>query len=275
MKKFIRLSIAYDGTGYLGWQVQPFGLTIQGVVQEHIQRITGHQVRLTGSGRTDAGVHALQQVAVFSTTSTLPPEAFARALNSTLPPDITVLDASYTSEDFHPQYDAVKKRYSYLISTRGHIRTFGCPQDVHAASIGLRPSPFAHRYAWQVNYPLDMGSMAMALGYLTGRHDFKAFSATGTDVMSTERIIYEISITRTSGIGFMDFRISGDFLKFGIEASGFLRHMVRNLVGTLVDVGRGKLQPGDLAKILEERDRRRAGQCAPPKGLFLEKVFYL
>ncbi len=254
--RYIKLLLQYDGTNYHGWQSQKGGGTIQDIIKEKIQGITGEDVRLTGASRTDAGVHALGQVAVFGTESRLEPDVIVRALNAKLPADIGILDAEETNYDFHPRYDAARKSYFYIIS-----------ED-------RRHSAFMHRYIWYVHSALDIEQMAEAAALVLGEHDFSSFRATGCGAKHPIRTVSSADISRLKEISFMTFPIKGDYIKITIEANAFLRHMVRNIVGTLVEVGKGKMSVKTFAQVLESRDRTTAGPTAPAKGLFLEKITF-
>lgn len=252
----IKLLIEYNGAAYQGWQSQKTGTTLQDVVQKAIESITGEEIRLTGASRTDAGVHALGQVAVFSTGSKLPPETLQRALNAKLPFDVRIRSAEDTVPEFHPRYAAIRKSYFYLIST----------SRVHSA--------FLHPYLWYVTADLDLDQMRTAAAFLRGRHDFSSFRAAGCGAKTTVRTVTSLDISRESGISFMTAMIPGDFIKIRIEADAFLRYMVRNIVGTLVDVGSGKISCKEFSRILASYDRTTAGPTAPPQGLFLEHITY-
>jgi tRNA pseudouridine38-40 synthase len=244
--RHLRMTIEYDGTGYKGWQRQSEGTTIQQVLEETLGRVTGEKVTIHGSSRTDAGVHALNQVAHFRTSSTIPERNLLMGLNSLIPRDIVIRDLTEADESFHARYSARSKTYFYRIFN----------SDIRTA---------LHRnYCWFVFKPLDVAGMAEAAAALEGVHDFSAFCSVQTDVKSRVREIYDTRLEREGG----------SFLRFHIEANGFLRHMVRTIVGTLVDVGKGKLTPADFREILESRDRKRAGVTAPPQGLFLSEVKY-
>jgi len=252
----VRLLIEYDGTSYHGWQIQTEGLTIQGVIEDSVLRITGERSRVTGASRTDAGVHALGQVAVFRTGSRLDPATMKKALNVVLPYNIRVLDTSVAEDSFRPRNDAVTKTYFYLIEHSGES------------------SAFLYRYTWHVPQKLDLPAMLRAAESLVGRHDFASFMGAGSCIKDPVREIFFLRIEELEKIDFMTTGMKGCFLKISIEADGFLRHMVRNIVGTLVETGRGRILPDDVKTILESRDRKRAGRTAPPNALFLEKIRY-
>ncbi len=245
----ILLTIAYDGTAYAGWQVQPGQRTIQEELEQALARLTGQTVRVTGSGRTDAGVHALGQVAGFQTTRTMPPDVFQRALNALLPQDIAIVSAAEAVPDFHPIRDSLSKRYRYLIDD-GPVR------DV-----------FSRRYSWHYRRRLDDARMAVAGAHLRGRHDFSSFETAGAERPDSIRTISHLSVVR--GRDAEQNRITIE-----VEADGFLYNMVRAIVGTLVEVGRGAQTPEWVAEVVEAADRSRAGPTAPPQGLFLLWVKY-
>ena len=252
----IKLLIEYDGTVYHGWQIQNDETTIQGIVQDSVQRITGTPSSVLGASRTDAGVHALGQMAVFRTESRLDAGTIKKALNAVLPQDIRILEAAEVDDSFHPRDAAVKKSYFYIIANE------------------RVPSAFLFRYTWPVPQQLDLNAMAEASKVFIGRHDFAAFMGAGSDVRDTVRELYSLNIERLDSVDFMTGSLRGDFVKIWAEANGFLRHMVRNIVGTLVETGRGKIPADRMQEILESHDRRRAGQTAPAKGLFLERIVY-
>ncbi len=252
----IRLTLQYDGTDYSGWQIQKNGTTIQGVLEDAIFSVTNDRSRVTGAGRTDAGVHAFEQVAVFETASTLSPDVFLQALNANLPNDISITCSEECPEDFHPRYKAKQKKYSYIISDR-------TPGSV-----------FLNRYSWQMNYQLNIEAMRNASEYLIGRHDFSSFQASGCSAKHPVRELNSITISDLPSLEFITFRIDTPVIKITIEGSAFLRHMVRNIAGTLVDIGRGKYPPEKIKEILLSRDRSNAGPTAPARGLFLEKIVY-
>ncbi|MBM4136069.1 MAG: tRNA pseudouridine(38-40) synthase TruA [Nitrospira sp.] len=255
MKK-IKLLLEYDGTAYHGWQIQKDRLTIQGVMEDRIQKITREQSRVIGASRTDAGVHALGQVAAFRTTSRLDPETIKRALNAVLPQDVRILEASEVDNSFNPRDDAVKKIYFYIIANQ------------------RKSSVFLYRYSWLVIQTLELKSMIEAAQVLIGKHDFSSFMGTDSSIKDSVREIFSLNIEKVDKIAFMTANIKGDFIKIRIEADGFLRHMVRNIVGTLIEIGRRRISADRMKEILESLDRRLAGQTASPNGLFLEKVIY-
>ncbi|MBW2055982.1 MAG: tRNA pseudouridine(38-40) synthase TruA [Deltaproteobacteria bacterium] len=242
----IKLTIEYDGTAYHGWQVQPNLNTIQGTLQEKIGVIAGESVLLIGAGRTDAGVHALGQVANFRTESRRPLEAFRKGVNSLLPPDIAVRGVEEVSLDFHSRLDAKGKVYEYRI-----LNSPVC-------------SPIRRRFSWHVPQRLDLSRMEEAGRVLLGTHDFTSFRSAGSDNLNPLRTLTGLEILKDAD-GVISIRIRAD---------GFLKQMARNIVGTLVEVGRGARDPEDLEEILRMRDRRRAGIAAPPRGLFLVEVEY-
>jgi tRNA pseudouridine38-40 synthase len=254
--RHIRLILQYDGSDYSGWQIQKRERTIQGTIEKAISSVTAEHVRVTAAARTDAGVHALAQVAVFKTQSSLECGVLMKAINANLPHDIRIVDISECEADFHPRYSAKTKSYAYLISFKGAY------------------SVFLKRYSWVIPYRLDHELMREAAVHLIGEHDFSCFRASGCDSKNPVREIKEIKILKMSTIDFMGFRFNAPFIKISIHANSFLRHMARNIVGTLVEVGRGKISPSKVKEILELRDRSLSGPTAPPQGLFLERITY-
>jgi len=254
--RFIRLTIEYVGTQYQGWQTQLSGLTIQDVISSAVFVITGEKSKLIAASRTDSGVHALGQVAAFSTRSSLPTDTILRALNANLPPDLRILDAEEIDSEFHPRYAALKKSYFYIVEK------------------SQKQSVFVHPFSWRVPVHLDLEQMNIAAALLLGRHDFSSFRGAGCGAKTTIRTVHAISVNGYESLDFMTAGLRGDFIKIRIEADAFLRHMVRNIVGTLVEVGKGRLSPDAVLKILHSCNRKMAGPTAPAKGLFLEKVFY-
>lgn len=241
----IRLVIEYDGTGYCGWQLQPNGLTVQQVMEEALAQLLGEHVRLTSSGRTDAGVHARGMVACFRTSRTLPPKAYTEGLAAFLPRDIAVRSAEEVPESFHPRFDAVGKHYRYtILSSRSR-------------------SPLNRLYTWQVKEPLDLELMGRGGEHFIGEHDFAAFRGYNCSAKTTVRTIHSLEVTR-----------QGEFVVIDVKGSGFLKNMVRIMVGTLAEVGRGKLLPEDIPALLSGGSRPDAGATAPPQGLCLVEVYY-
>jgi tRNA pseudouridine38-40 synthase len=242
----IRLLIEYDGTNYQGWQVQPKGSTIQGTIEEKLALLTGEPVRLIGSGRTDAGAHAFGQVAHFKTQSQMDVRSIQRALNSLLPPDILIQKVKEDEEGFHAQKQSKSKVYEYRILNRN-----------------LR-SVFHRGYAWHIPQKLDLEEVKKAARNLIGEHDFSSFRSTGTPTRTAVRRVIRAEWKRGRG----------GLIRFEIEANGFLKQMVRAVVGTLVEVGRGKISAEEFRKIIESKDRKKAGPTAPAHGLFLKEVKY-
>ncbi len=246
MMRNIRLLIEYDGTNYQGWQVQPRGPSVQGMIEEKLARITGETIRLVGSGRTDSGVHAFGQVANFKTKSNLGVDSIQKALNSFLPQDIVIQRAEEVEEGFHARRDSKSKLYQYQILNRNFR------------------SAFRHEYAWHISQKLDLGEMKKATQILIGEHDFSSFRSVGSPTRTAiRRVIRAEWKEGREGL-----------IRFEIEANGFLKQMVRALVGTLAEVGRGKIDSEEFQKILESKDRKVAGPTAPAHGLFLKEVKY-
>jgi tRNA pseudouridine38-40 synthase len=245
----VRLTLAYDGSQFAGWQFQPGQRTVQEVLEAAIQSVTGVASRCIAAGRTDAGVHALAQSVSFVTDSRLDNNTLSRALNANLPADVTVVSVHDAPADFNAIDDALGKRYRYLI------------QD------GPRRDVFLRNYAWRVWQTLDEAAMHVAAQPLCGMHDFRSFENEGSPRQSSVRTVRELLVERRAGG-------ASQLVVLEIEADGFLYNMVRNIVGTLVEVGKRK-QPVDWpARVLAARDRTRAGMCAPPLGLYLAEVKY-
>ena len=242
-----KLLIEYDGTAYSGWQRQSKESTVQGTIEAAIHTMTRQSVALIGSGRTDAGVHAVGQVANFQVETALTPDVFLRGLNSLVPDDIVIRACERVDESFHARYDARSKIYEYRILNRP-IR-----------------SALGRHYAWHISKPLDLEAMKTAMLFLLGEHDFSAFQGIGSDPSHAVRTVTDARLSD---------RAEDGHVVFAIEATGFLRHMVRNIVGTLVDVGLGRTSPEGFKDILLSRDRGRAGITAPAQGLFLIEVKY-
>lgn len=243
MIRTLRFTLAYDGTAYHGWQVQPAMPTVQGLLVDALARILREPVKVVGASRTDAGVHALGQVASFSTTSALSLPAVRSGVNALLPPDIRVLEVAEAPPGFDARRSARSKRYAYLIDS------------------GRVPNPLVRRYAWHVPHPLDLGAMAAALRPLRGKHDFSAFCAAAGKVRTPTCTVYSAKLRSRRGV-----------VAIFLSADSFLHHMVRNVVGSLVEVGRGAQQADWLGQLLSGRDRTRAGPTAPAHGLTLFRV---
>lgn len=250
----IRLVIAYDGTDFHGWQRQPHTTTIQEVLEAHITRIAGEKVKLAGSGRTDTGVHAAGQVANFKTACPIPCASLVKALNDALPVAIRVRRADEVEAAFHARYCAKSKTYRYRI-----LQAPICP-------------PFLARYVYHYPYPLHRGRMAKAARMVQGEHDFTSFA--GADAANRDKPRRENSNVRQILESHIRIRKELSLMTYEIRGSGFLHHMVRNIVGTLLEVGSGKLSPEDIGAILEARDRSKAGPTAPASGLCLVRVQY-
>lgn len=237
--------ISYDGTDYHGFQVQLNALTIQEVIEKSLTKLYGRKTRVEPAGRTDAGVHARGQVIGFFAPPVIPEKKIPLALNGVLPGDIVTLDAARVGEHFSPRREAEKKFYSYSIDN------------------SFFPDVFWRRYSWHIPQSLDLQRMKEGAGHLLGKHDFKAFQSTGTFLKSTVRTLFSLEIEQ-----------HGSLVRLNYEGSGFLYKMVRNITGTLVEVGLGKREPQELQKILQSKDRQQAGEAAPAAGLCLEKVVY-
>ena len=245
MKNF-RIVVEYDGTAYHGWQRQKKDRTIQGEIEKALLTMMGKPVSLTGSGRTDAGVHALGQTASFKSDAGLSPDILFKGLNSLLPADIYIKTCQLADPDFHARYDVLSKVYQYRILNRE------------------KPSVMKRHYVWHLRRLLDVEAMQEAASCFMGKKDFSAFEGTGSPRISTVRHVMRAEVSQ----------VKDDTILFDIEANGFLRYMVRNIVGTLVDVGRGRLTTFDVKKILLSKDRNLASPTAPARGLFLIKVNY-
>lgn len=238
--------IAYDGTDFAGYQVQPEKRTIQSEFEAVLAQMhKGTIIKVTASGRTDSGVHAKGQVLHFESPLTFPTENWIKAFSALLPTDIIVLEVDIVPDDFHARFHTTGKEYRYIVA-RSKLR-----------------DPFKRNYAYHYPYPLNLEAMREAISYLIGTHDFTSFCSAKTEVVDKVRTIKE-----------MDFEESDDFLVFRFVGEGFLYNMVRILVGTLLDVGSGKMSPHDMSGILDKKDRSFAGKTAPAQGLYLWKVFY-
>ncbi len=243
----VKLTVAYDGTAYCGWQVQPNGVTVQEVLNEKISEFFGQDIQVTGASRTDAGVHALCNVCAFDVDTRMPAEKIAFALNQTLPEDISIVDSREVDADFHPRFHKGKKTYEYKILNR----TF--------------PDPTRRLYSLFYHRLLDADAMNRAAAYLVGEHDFTTFSSIHAQTNTYVRTVYDCHVTRDEN----------DMITIHIEGNGFLYNMVRIIAGTLIEVGWGKRSPESIGEILEARDRRLAGPTAPPEGLTLINIEYL
>lgn len=241
----IKLTVAYDGTDYCGWQKQPNGITVEEVLNRAICKLTGEEIQVIGASRTDSGVHAMGNVAVFDTESTIPGERFAMALNQRLPEDILVVESEEVPLNFHPRYCNTRKTYEYhILNTRV-------------------PLPTKRRTHYFVSFPLDLEAMRQAAAYLVGEHDFASFCNIKSQVESTVRTIYSLDLVQ-----------QGEEITIRITGNGFLYNMVRIIVGTLVRVGRGYYRPEQVKEILDAKQRTEAGVTAPPQGLFLVEIAY-
>ena len=247
MKKRIKLVVAYDGTNYCGWQVQPNGETIEGVLNRELSSLLGEDIKVTGASRTDSGVHSLGNVAVFDTDTRIPPEKISYALNIRLPEDIVVQDSCEVAPDFHPRHCNSRKTYEYRILNR----RFAMPTR-------RLDTYFYHR-------PLDVERMQQAARYLEGTHDFKSFCSVNTVVEDTVRKIYTLQVIKDAD----------DIITIRIQGSGFLYNMVRILAGTLIQVGIGAMEPEQMTEILEAKDRSASGPTAPAQGLTMMGIEFL
>ena len=243
--KRIKLTVAYDGTNYCGWQIQPNGITVEEVLNRELSALTKTKVTVIGASRTDSGVHARGNVAVFDTDSPIPPDRIAYALNRRMPEDIVVIRSEEVPADWHPRYQNILKTYEY------HILN------------SKMPDPTKRHTTYFVSYHLDIQKMREAAAYIVGEHDFASFCNIHTDVEDTVRTIYELAIEK-----------NGEEWTIRIRGNGFLYNMVRIIVGTLLRVGRGFYTPEQVKEILEAKDRKSAGVTAPPQGLMLMQIEY-
>ncbi|MCR8745987.1 tRNA pseudouridine(38-40) synthase TruA [Romboutsia lituseburensis] len=240
----LKVTIQYNGKNYCGWQKQPDSLGIQGTIENAIYEITKEKIKITGSGRTDAGVHALGQVANFKLESTIPAQKLPNALNAKLPKDISIIDCIEVDEEFHSRYSAKRKRYRYLIYNNSYR------------------NPIYKDISYHVKYDLDFEKMCEEAKSLIGEHDFKGFMSSGSSVNDTIRTIYDITLQKQDNLIILE-----------VEGNGFLYNMVRIIVGTLVDIGRGRIKES-LKNIIDSKERGMCGHTAPAHGLFLKKVDY-
>ncbi len=241
----LRLTLEYEGTAYVGWQRQTNGLSVQQVVEKALGELLGAEVATLAASRTDAGVHALGQVVAFDPPRALPLTAYLRGLSALLPPDVSVVGAQEVADDFDPRRDSLGKRYRYLLSNRP-VR-----------------SPLRRRTHWELFAPLDVSAMGEAARCLLGTHDFSAFRAANCEAPTTVRTLRELALASTL-----------DVVQVEVEGTAFLKHMVRNLVGTLVEVGRGRRPVAWVEEVLASCDRTQGGPTAPPQGLVLVEVRY-
>jgi len=260
----IRLTVAYDGSDYVGWQVQPNGPSVQSMLEEAIRKLTGEHTNVLAAGRTDSGVHAMGQVASFRTELPIPCDSVPVALQRYLPPDIVIRDAEEVPFDFHATFSAKSKRYRYVIHN------------------GRKHNPFLRRYAWHFHGPLDSQAMHDAGQTLVGTHDFRSFESQWPNKATSVRTVTELTVRRQTfcPLWFEDGDLkpsdedAGDFIWLEIVANGFLYNMVRAIVGTLMSVGRGRWDSVEVRRILEAMNRSQAGDTAPGHGLYLVEVDY-
>ena len=243
--KRIKLIVAYDGTNYCGWQVQPNGETIEGVLNRALSELLKEEIKVTGASRTDSGVHSLGNVAVFDTQTRIPPEKISFALNQRLPADIVVQDSCQVADDFHPRHCDSKKTYEYRILNR----TF--------------PMPTRRLDTYFFYRKLDVEAMKLGASYLVGTHDFKSFCSANSPVEDTVRTIYSLDVNK-----------DGDIISIRVTGSGFLYNMVRIIAGTLIKVGLGELDPEAVTKVIAAKDRSAAGPTAPAEGLTMIGIEY-
>lgn len=241
----VKMIVAYDGTNYCGWQIQPNGITIEQVLNEHLSRLLKEDIKVTGASRTDAGVHSLGNVCMFDTNTRMPAEKISYALNQKLPEDIVVVDSCEVSDDFHPRFSKSRKTYEYRI-LNAKFR-----------------NPTRRLDTYFYHYPLDTEKMSEAAKYLIGEHDFASFCSANSQAQTTVRTIYDCTVSKT-----------GDIITIRVTGNGFLYNMVRIIAGTLLYVGIGKLSVDDVRDILEKGDRKKAGKTLSAKGLHLIKVVY-
>ena len=244
--KRIKLVVAYDGTNYCGWQIQPNDVTVEKVLNDKLTKLLGEEIKIIGASRTDSGVHALGNVAVFDTNSTIPGDRFSYALNTLLPQDIRIQESFEVDQDFHPRHCDTKKTYEYKILNRQF------------------PVPSKRFDTYFFPYSLDIEKMQEAAKYLVGEHDFKSFCSARTQTETTIRTIYSVDVSR-----------SEDVVSIKVTGNGFLYNMVRIIAGTLIQAGTGHYEPLKVNAVLESNDRTLAGPTAPPEGLTLVEIQYL
>lgn len=244
--KRVKLTVAYDGTNYCGWQVQPNGNTIEAELNRHLSELLGEQIRVTGASRTDAGVHALGNVAVFDTNAQMPAEKISYAMNTRLPADIRIQRSEEVAADFHPRFCNTRKTYEYRICNRKFA------------------NPCERLYSLFYYWDLDIERMRRGAAFLIGTHDFTSFCTNRPEVPNRVRTIYALTVERR-----------GDMITIRITGNGFLYNMVRIIAGTLLRVGSGLIEPEEVGRILEAKDRGRAGETARPEGLTLVEIEYI
>lgn len=244
--KRVKLTVAYDGTNYHGWQIQPNGNTIEAELNRHLSELLKEEIKVIGASRTDAGVHALGNVAVFDTAARMPADKISYAMNTRLPADIRIQESCEVPPNFHPRFCHTVKTYEYRILNRRF------------------PDPTKRLYSYFYYYPLDVEKMRAAAAYLVGEHDFQAFCTMKPETENTVRTIYSLDIEK-----------EGDMIVLRVTGNGFLYNMVRIIAGTLIRVGGGFFQPEDIQKILDGRDRELAGETARPEGLTLVEIKYV
>lgn len=242
----VKLVVAYEGTNYCGWQIQPNGITIEQVLNETLSSLLGEEITVTGASRTDAGVHSLGNVAVFGTHTKMPAEKISFALNQRLPEDIVVQESCQVPEDFHPRFSKSRKTYEY--------RILNCRFR----------QPLERRTSYFYHYPLDVSAMQKAAAYLVGEHDFTSFASVHAQTNTYVRMIYALDVVR-----------EGDMIRIRVQGNGFLYNMVRIIAGTLIQVGAGIKKPEDMESILAGKDRELAGPTAPAHGLTMIGLEYL
>jgi len=255
LARTLKLTISYDGTRFVGWQRQAEGVSVQGLLEDALARFEGAPVAVHGAGRTDAGVHALGQVASVRLTSAHPIDAVGRGLNASLPPDVRVTDVQEVTEEFHARFSARSKTYRYQLRNATTV------------------SPFERAYVWHVPEALDLDAMRTAAHALVGTHDFAAFRSTGSDTKGTVRTITRSELSADE-VGGWPHTSTGRLIGYEVSGDGFLRHMVRAIVGTLVEIGRGQRSAASIAALVAGGSRSQAGITAPPQGLFLVRVVY-
>jgi tRNA pseudouridine38-40 synthase len=266
-----KLILSYDGTNYYGWQVQPALVTIQGTLAAAIEHITGEAVLPQGSGRTDSGVHALGQVASFELAAPIPPASLLRALNRALPSSIRVLSAEPAPANFHARHSAIRKTYEYRIFPR--------VPGVRSEQDRICP-PILAPYCWDCPWPIDLNLAQQAARHILGTHDFTSFAATDPDLATRQNDEPDVPHLREAKVGsvrtidYSCWQLESGLIVYRVTGSGFLHHMVRNLVGTFVDAAAGRISPDAIPQILAAGDRGAAGQTAPARGLFLVSVEY-